>query len=122
MLLCGTIGVSLHAGVTAGDDSDEKADEEAGMQGEAAGKEAYKRVQASSAAAIQRQKAVRSQVTLHVTACSVWSAPQATLPCSRHAILCFQLILAKHNAPIPVMHICASICYSCDRHSPASLS
>jgi len=116
------IGVSLHAGVTAGDDSDEKADEEAVVQGEAAGKEAYKRVQASSAAAIQRQKAVRSQVTPHATACSVCSAPQAGLPCSQHAIACVQLILAKYNAPMPVMHVCSSICYSCDRDSPVSLS
>ena len=80
------VGVSLHVGVTAGDDSDGKANEEAVMQGEAAGKAAYKRVQASSAAAIQHQKAVRSQVTFHVSAYSVWSAGQAALPCSRHAI------------------------------------
>ncbi len=100
MLLCRkTIGVSLHAGVTAGDDSDEKANEEAVMQGEAAGKEAYKRVQASSAAAIQRQKAVRSHVIFHLTACGVWPAP----PCSRHVIIaCFWLILANHAS----IHAC----------------
>ena len=80
MLLCGQNRCFPHADVTTGDDSDEKADEEEVMQGEAAGKEAYKRVQASSAAAIQRQKAVRSQVNLRVTAYCVWPAPRATPP------------------------------------------
>lgn len=37
-------------------------DEDAGLQGERAGKEAYKGIQASSAAAIARQKAARTQV------------------------------------------------------------
>lgn len=119
MLLCGKIGISLSAGVTAGGDSDEKANEEAVMQEEAAGKEAYKRVQASSAAAVQRQKAVRSQVNSHVTACSILPAPRAH---PAHATVCFQLVLATHNAFMHVMRLYASICYSCDRHNPVSLS
>ena len=38
-------------------------EEETALQGEAGGKEAYKRVQANSVAAVQRQQAARLQVT-----------------------------------------------------------
>lgn len=51
-------------------------EEEAAVQGEQAGKDTYKRVQASSAAAVQRQKAARTQVALS-SACGLRAMPMA---------------------------------------------
>ncbi len=105
-------------GVAAGDDSDEKVDEGAVLQGEAAGKEAYKRVQASSAAAIQRQKAVRSQVNLQVPAYGVWPAPQAR-PAMQQTC---HSVLSAGSDKAPCTHACnACVCKHLLQHSPVAL-
>ena len=54
--------VTWHAEAAQETNEEEASSDEGGMQGEAAGKEAYKRVQASTAVAFQRQKAARLQV------------------------------------------------------------
>lgn len=65
------LGVSA-AGATDGAQDSDGEEEEAAVQGEQAGKDTYKRVQASSAAAVQRQKAARTQVALS-SAYGLWA-------------------------------------------------